>query len=88
MNQRGRVLCVQRTGWGESMVYFVSAKLMWEQGAWPTLIISPLLALMGNLLTKGRTPIASGAGGCLNRTFYGERVIYSPIKAPPCKKRV
>ena len=28
VNQRGRVLCVQRTGWGKSMVYFVSAKLM------------------------------------------------------------
>lgn len=26
VNQRGRVLCVQRTGWGKSMVYFVSAK--------------------------------------------------------------
>jgi len=28
VNQRGKVLCVQRTGWGKSMVYFVSAKLM------------------------------------------------------------
>lgn len=46
VNQRGRVLCVQRTGWGKSMVYFVSAKLMREQGAGPTLIISPLLSLM------------------------------------------
>ena len=48
VNRRGRVLCVQRTGWGKSMVYFVSAKLMREQGAGPTLIISPLLALMRN----------------------------------------
>jgi len=48
VNQRGRVLCVQRTGWGKSMVYFVAAKLMREQGAGPTLIISPLLALMRN----------------------------------------
>lgn len=48
VNKRGRVLCVQRTGWGKSMVYFVSAKLMREQGAGPTLIISPLLALMRN----------------------------------------
>lgn len=30
VNQRGRVLCVQRTGWGKIMVYFVSAKLMRE----------------------------------------------------------
>lgn len=48
VNRRGRVLCVQRTGWGKSMVYFVSAKLMREQGAGPTLIVSPLLALMRN----------------------------------------
>ncbi|NTV95863.1 MAG: ATP-dependent DNA helicase RecQ, partial [Thiobacillus sp.] len=48
VNRRGRVLCVQRTGWGKSMVYFVAAKLMRELGAGPTLIISPLLALMRN----------------------------------------
>lgn len=48
VTRRGRVLCVQRTGWGKSMVYFVAAKLMREQGAGPTLIISPLLALMRN----------------------------------------
>ena len=48
VNQRGKVLCVQRTGWGKSMVYFVAAKLMRAQGAGVTLIISPLLALMRN----------------------------------------
>ena len=48
VNKRGRVLCVQRTGWGKSMVYFVSAKLMRAQGTGVTLIISPLLALMRN----------------------------------------
>lgn len=48
VNQRGKVLCVQSTGWGKSMVYFVSAKLMRAQGAGVTLIISPLLALMRN----------------------------------------
>lgn len=46
--RRGRVLCVQRTGWGKSMVYFVAAKLLRVQGAGPTIIISPLLALMRN----------------------------------------
>ena len=44
VNQRGKVLCVQRTGWGKSMVYFVSAKLMRGEGAGATVIISPLLA--------------------------------------------
>ncbi len=48
VNRRGKVLCVQRTGWGKSMVYFVSAKLLRSQGHGVTLIISPLLALMRN----------------------------------------
>jgi ATP-dependent DNA helicase RecQ len=45
---RARVLCVQRTGWGKSAVYFVATALLREQGAGPTLIVSPLLALMRN----------------------------------------
>ncbi len=48
VNQRGKALCIQRTGWGKSMVYFVAAKLMRGQGHGVTLIISPLLALMRN----------------------------------------
>jgi ATP-dependent DNA helicase RecQ len=47
---RGRVLLVQRTGWGKSAVYFIATKLLREQGAGPTLLVSPLLALMRNQL--------------------------------------
>jgi ATP-dependent DNA helicase RecQ len=43
-----RVLVVQRTGWGKSIVYFLATKLLREQGAGPTLLISPLLSLMRN----------------------------------------
>ncbi len=43
---RQRVLVVQRTGWGKSAVYFVSTALRRAQGAGPSIIISPLLALM------------------------------------------
>jgi ATP-dependent DNA helicase RecQ len=46
--ERRRVLCVQRTGWGKSAVYFVATALLRRQGAGPTLLISPLLALMRN----------------------------------------
>ncbi|MFC3988975.1 RecQ family ATP-dependent DNA helicase [Actinoplanes siamensis] len=46
---RRRVLCVQRTGWGKSAVYFVATALLRESGsAGPTVIVSPLLALMRN----------------------------------------
>jgi ATP-dependent DNA helicase RecQ len=48
VNQRCRLICVQRTGWGKSSVYFISTKLMREQNYGPTIIISPLLALMRN----------------------------------------
>jgi ATP-dependent DNA helicase RecQ len=45
---RARVLCVQRTGWGKSAVYFLATALLRQAGAGPTLIVSPLLALMRN----------------------------------------
>jgi ATP-dependent DNA helicase RecQ len=47
---RGRVLVVQRTGWGKSAVYFIATRLLRDAGAGPTVLISPLLALMRNQL--------------------------------------
>lgn len=43
-----KLLVIQRTGWGKSLVYFISSKLLRDQGKGPTIIISPLLALMRN----------------------------------------
>ncbi|MET9495149.1 RecQ family ATP-dependent DNA helicase [Streptomyces sp. NPDC006552] len=43
-----RALVVQRTGWGKSAVYFVATALLRERGSGPTVIVSPLLALMRN----------------------------------------
>lgn len=43
-----RALVVQRTGWGKSAVYFVATSLLRAQGSGPTVIVSPLLALMRN----------------------------------------
>jgi ATP-dependent DNA helicase RecQ len=45
---RGRLLVVQKTGWGKSSVYFIATKLLREGGSGPGLLISPLLALMRN----------------------------------------
>ncbi len=45
---RRRALVVQKTGWGKSAVYFVATSLLREAGAGPTVIVSPLLALMRN----------------------------------------
>ena len=43
---RGRVLVVQRTGWGKSAVYMLATRLLRERGSGPVLLVSPLLALM------------------------------------------
>jgi len=48
VEDKRRALVVQRTGWGKSAVYFVATALLRAQGAGPTVIISPLLALMRN----------------------------------------
>jgi len=45
---KGRLLVVQKTGWGKSFVYFIATRLLREAGAGPALLISPLLALMRN----------------------------------------
>lgn len=44
--EKRRALVVQRTGWGKSAVYFVASRLLRDAGAGPSIIISPLLALM------------------------------------------
>src|ERR1700689_2622986 len=60
---RRRALVVQRTGWGKSAVYFVATSLLRERGAGPTVIVSPLLALMRNQVE------AAGRAGIHARTI-------------------
>jgi ATP-dependent DNA helicase RecQ len=48
VSARRRALVVQRTGWGKSAVYFIATALLRARGAGPTVIVSPLLALMRN----------------------------------------
>ena len=53
-NRNKKLLLVQRTGWGKSIVYFISTKILRERGGGITLIISPLLALMRNQLEAAK----------------------------------
>ncbi|MCU1439121.1 MAG: ATP-dependent helicase RecQ [Rhodoglobus sp.] len=46
VDESSRALVVQRTGWGKSAVYFVATLLLRRRGAGPTILVSPLLALM------------------------------------------
>src|SRR3954447_14226649 len=57
VEQGQRALVVQRTGWGKSAVYFVSTALLRRRGTGPTLLVSPLLALM-----RDQVAAASRAG--------------------------
>lgn len=51
---RQRALVVQRTGFGKSAIYFIATKLRRETGAGPTLLVSPLLALMRDQVAAAR----------------------------------
>lgn len=54
VQERQRLLLVERTGWGKSIVYFIATSLLRASGSGPTLIISPLIALMRNQLEAAR----------------------------------
>lgn len=71
--ERRRVLVVQRTGWGKSLVYFLATKLLREQGAGFTLLISPLLALMRNQIEMADCiGVRAGTINSSNREVWGE----------------
>ena len=67
-----RALVVQRTGWGKSLVYFLATKLLREQGAGPTLLISPLLSLMRNQIEMaGKIGIRAFTINSANKEEWG-----------------
>src|SRR5918992_4208012 len=73
VEDRARVLCVQRTGWGKSAVYFLAAALLRERGAGPALIVSPLLALMRNQIAAAeRLGIHAHTVNSTNRDAWEE----------------
>ncbi|BBO66914.1 ATP-dependent DNA helicase RecQ [Desulfosarcina alkanivorans] len=66
--ERRRLLVVQRTGWGKSMVYFLAAHMLRDQGAGAALLISPLLSLMRNqILAAERIGIRAATINSSNR---------------------
>ncbi len=70
--QHKRTLVVQRTGWGKSIVYFLSTRLLRDEGAGPTIIISPLLSLMRNQLDMaGKIGIRAESINSTNEEEWG-----------------
>src|SRR5438552_1402651 len=73
VERRERVLLVQQTGWGKSVVYFVAAKLLRERGAGPSLLVSPLLSLMRDqLLAAARIGVRAESISSANREQWDE----------------
>ena len=68
VRDRERVLFVQRTGWGKSAVYFIATRLLRDQGAGPTLLVSPLLALMRNQIDAAERDGRAGAHDQLDQS--------------------
>ena len=69
----GRALVVQRTGWGKSAVYFVATKMLRSEGAGPTVIVSPLLALMRNQIEAAdRLGLIARTVNSTNRDVWDE----------------
>src|SRR5215475_10743757 len=79
VDARRRALVVQRTGFGKSAIYFVATRLLRDAGAGPTLVVSPLLALMRNQLEAAeragsgqrRSTAPTGRTGPKSRTGSG-----------------
>ena len=54
VERRQRVLVVQATGWGKSAVYWGATAALRASGAGPTLVVSPLLALMRDQISAAQ----------------------------------
>ena len=73
VNHGRRALVVQRTGWGKSAVYFVATALLRDAGAGPTLLVSPLLALMRDqVAAAARAGVRAAEISSSNADRWGE----------------
>ncbi len=71
--ERRRLLLVQRTGWGKSAVYFIATRMLRDRGAGPTLLVSPLLALMRNQIDAAeRMGVHAASINSSNRAHWRE----------------
>ena len=70
---RRRVLVVQRTGWGKSAVYFIATRMLRDTGSGPTILVSPLLALMRNqIVAAGRMAVRAETINSANTSDWDE----------------
>lgn len=75
VNQRHKLMVVERTGWGKSIVYFISTRILRNQERGPTIVISPLLALMRNQIAAAeRLGLTAATINSTNRDYWRETI--------------
>jgi ATP-dependent DNA helicase RecQ len=80
VQDRRRALVVQRTGWGKSAVYFTATALLRSRGSGPSVIVSPLLALMRNQIeAAGRAGIRARTVNSANTEEWDQ--VYAEVAA-------
>jgi ATP-dependent DNA helicase RecQ len=80
VQDRRRALVVQRTGWGKSAVYFTATALLRSRGSGPSVIVSPLLALMRNQIeAAGRAGIRARTVNSANTDEWDQ--VYAEVAA-------
>src|SRR5271170_2487121 len=80
VEDRRRALVVQRTGWGKSAVYFTATALLRARGCGPSVIVSPLLALMRNQIdAAGRAAIRARTVNSANTDEWDQ--VYAEVAA-------
>ena len=83
VEERRRVLVVERTGWGKSAVYFIATRMLRDRGLGATLLVSPLIALMDNQMqAAGRMGLRAAVVNSANRDDWDdihERLLHGEI---------
>ena len=90
VDDRSRALVVQRTGWGKSAVYFVATLLLRRRGAGPTVLVSPLLALMRDQIAAAeRAGVRAVAINSTNAHEWGDvlAAARAPTRSTCCSSR-
>ena len=78
-----RMLVVEKTGWGKSVVYFIATRLLRNRGMGPTILISPLLSLMRNQI-ENANKLGLSAFTINSETMEEKHSIISALRNDSC----
>ena len=78
-----RMLVVEKTGWGKSVVYFIATRLLRDRGMGPTILISPLLSLMRNQI-ENANKLGLSAFSINSETMEDKPSIICALRSDSC----